>query len=386
MPWQEVTVVSQRKEFVGLALAEGANVRELCRRFGISHAAGYKWLRRYRHSGESGLLDQSRRPLHSPARTPPEVEHALLEARSAHPSWGARKLRRWLLDRKDMLEADMPAPSTITAILRRNGRVDPVEAAKRRPYTRFEHESPNLLWQMDFKGHFPLTSGGRCHPLTVLDDHSRFALGLEACGDEQSRTVQRRLTSIFRTYGLPNRMLMDNGPPWGSDLIHTHTSFTVWLMKLGVGVSHGRPYHPQTQGKDERFHRTFQAEVLQGHSFSDLGYCQRRFSPWRDVYNLERPHQALDFATPASRYQISVRPFPEAPPPIEYGPDDHVRRVQDHGVISFQGKPYRVGKAFRSLPVAVRTTAVNGFWDVFFLSHKIAEIDQNEDPLTTNNV
>ena len=121
-------------------------------------------------------------------------------------------------------------------------------------------------------------------------------------------------------------------------------------------------------------------------SFSDLGYCQRRFSPWRDVYNLERPHQALDFATPASRYQISVRPFPEAPPPIEYGPDDHVRRVQDHGVISFQGKPYRVGKAFRSLPVAVRTTAVNGFWDVFFLSHKIAEIDQNEDPLTTNNV
>ena len=101
-------------------------------------------------------------------------------------------------------------------------------------------------------------------------------------------------------------MLMDNCPPWGSDLIHTHTSLTIWLIRLSVGVSHGRPYHPLTQGKDERFHRTFQAEVLHGHSFSDPAYCQRRFSSWRDVYNLERPHQALNFATPATRYQISV--------------------------------------------------------------------------------
>lgn len=386
MPWQEVTVMSQRKEFVSLARAEGTNVRKLCRRFGISHVTGYKWLSRYRSRGDKGLLNRSRRPRYSPGRTPPEVEQVLIEARDSHPSWGARKLRRWLLDRGGVLEADMPAPSTITAILQRNGRIDPVEVAKHRPYIRFERESPNQLWQMDFKGHFPLTNGGRCHPLTVLDDHSRFAVGLDACGDEQSATVQQRLTSIFRTYGLPECMLMDNGPPWGSDLVHTHTPLTVWLMRVGVRVSHGRPYHPQTQGKDERFHRTFQAEVLQGHSFSDLAYCQRRFGPWRDVYNLERPHQALDLATPASRYQVSVRSFPEVLPPIEYGPDDHVRRVQDHGVISFQGRPYRVAKAFRGMPVALRATGIDGFWDVFFISHKIAEVDQNDYALTTNNV
>ena len=204
MPWKEVSVMSERQEFVRLAQAEEFSMRELCRRFGVSPTTGYKWLKRYRGRGDAGLADMSRRPRHSPGRTRPEVEQLVLELREKRPAWGARKLQRRLLDQG---YNDLPSPSTITAILRRHGRIDPGEGDKHKPWQRFERVAPNELWQMDFKGHFPLSSEGRCHPLTVLDDHSRYSLGLEACGDERDQTVKGRLTTIFRRYGLPDWML-----------------------------------------------------------------------------------------------------------------------------------------------------------------------------------
>ena len=374
MPWTEVSVMSQRLEFVSLAQREGNNMRELCRRFGVSPSTGYKWLRRFSDGGAAAIVDQPRRPHHSPHHTPLEVEQVVLAVRDAHPAWGARKLRAWLLARG---HGHLPSPSTITAILQRQGRTDPMEGRKHKTWQRFEHEAPNQLWQMDFKGHFPLSTG-RCHPLTVLDDHSRFALGLEACPDETAKTVQQRLTTIFRCYGLPDRMVMDNGSPWGSDEDHHYTPLTVWLLRLGIAVSHGRPYHPQTQGKDERFHRTLKAEVLQGRTFVDLTQCQRTFDPWRTLYNLERPHEALGMAVPASRYQVSSRSFPETLPPVEYGPDDLVRRAGDRGRISVFGREFKVGRAFKGLPVALRPTADDGTFNVFFMTYNIAQINLSQ--------
>ena len=219
---------------------------------------------------------------------------------------------------------------------------------------------------------------GRCHPLTVLDDHSRFAVGLEACANERGETVQARLTAVFRRYGLPERMLMDNGAPWGSDRAHPHTPLTAWLIRLGIQISHGRPYHPQTQGKEERFHRTLVAEVLRYQVFRDLVHCQAHLDQWRDVYNLQRPHQALQMAVPASRYQPSPRSFPDVLPPIEYGPDDIVRKVQAEGLISYQGRAFRLSKAFRALPVALRPTSEDGILDVFYCHQKVARIDLHQ--------
>lgn len=371
MPWQEVSTMALRQEFVMLASQEGANRRGLCRRFGISPPTGYKWLERYQREGLRGLEDRSRQPQHSPNRSTPVVEEAILVLRAQHPAWGGRKIRQRLLT---LGHASVPSASTITAILHRHHAVDPFDSAKHRPFRRFERAAPNQLWQMDFKGHFPLEYG-RCHPLTVLDDHSRFNLGLEACGDEQGGTVQGRLTGIFRRYGLPEWMIMDNGSPWGSDAVHRRTPLTVWLLRLGVGVSHGAPYHPQSQGKDERFHRTLKAEVLRGHSFRNLTECQAAFDAWRTVYNLERPHEALGMAPPASRYQVSPRPFPETLPPVEYGPDDLVRKVQADGTVSVHGKTYLVSKAFRGYPVGLRPTAQDHIRQVYFCHHKILAID-----------
>jgi transposase InsO family protein len=376
MPWKEWSLMLLRREFVELAIQSEANVKQLCDRFEISRKTGYKWLKRYREAKESGLRDRSRRPQHAPGRSAVEVEARVLAVRDANPAWGARKIRTRL---EALSSGEVPAGSTIHAILRRHGRVNLSESSKHQPWQRFEREAPNQLWQMDFKGHFALGNGQRCHPLGMVDDHSRFALCLQACRNEQGETVQQQLTVTFRRYGLPEAMLMDNGAPWGSDRDHLHTVLTVWLLRLGVGIRHGRPWHPETQGKQERFHRSLKAEVLAGPVFGDFAKVQTRFDQWRQIYNHERPHQALGMAVPASRYQVSPRTFPEVLPGIEYSPGDIVRKVQDQGRISFHNRDFRVGTAFRGYPVAVRPTLQEGVFTVHFCSHQIAEI-QLRDP------
>jgi transposase InsO family protein len=379
MPWQEVTVMSQRFEFVALAQKEGANMARLCRRFGISRKTGYKWLRRFNERGVVALIDQSRRPHHSPGRTAQRVEDAILRVRDKHPVWGARKVRARL---ERLGWSGLPSPSTITAILRRYSRIDDEEAEKHRAWQRFEAEMANDLWQMDFKGHFAM-SDGRCHPLTVLDDHSRFAVAVRACDNERGETVQDQLTYVFRGYGLPRRLLVDNGSPWGSDDRHPYTPLIAWLIRLGIKVIHSRPYHPQTAGKEERFHRTLKAEVIGQRLFRDLTDCQVHFDVWRNIYNFERPHEALGMAVPASRYRESPREFPKELPPIEYGPDDVVRKVQKEGQVHFQGRVFRIPKAFLGYPVAIRPTLNDGVFDIFFCQQKVAQIDlteHNDDP------
>jgi transposase InsO family protein len=376
MPWKVSDSMSLRIEFVTLASQEGANIAELCRRFEISRKTGYKWIGRFNQYGPGGLQDRSRRPDNSPARTPEDLEDQVIALRDDHPAWGGRKLHARMIH---MGRSEVPAPSTITGILRRHGRLDLAESDKHKAWKRFERSAPNSLWQMDFKGHFALSSG-RCHPLTVLDDHSRFSLGVQACANERTETVKDRLTQIFKRYGLPDQMLMDNGSPWGHDGRTRFTPLTVWLLHLGINTSHGRPYHPQTQGKDERFHRTLKAEVLRYEHFTDLNQCQRRFDEWREVYNHQRPHEALKMRVPAERYVISSRAFPRRLPPIEYSWADTVRTVGESGLLSYKGRVFRIPKAFKGYPVALRQTATDGVMDVIFCSHTVSKIDLREGP------
>jgi transposase InsO family protein len=377
MPWREVTRVSLREEFVRLAIQPGINKRELCRRYGIAPKTGYKWLQRYAVQGASGLQDRSRRPRRSPARTEAQVEQRVIALRrESRNSWGGRKLARLL-----GAEGLRLAPSTATGILRRAGLIDPQAAGAQRPWQRFEHQAPNELWQMDFKGHFPLFAGAHCHPLTVLDDHSRFSVVLNACADERGETVRRALIGAFRRYGLPAQMLMDNGPPWGwgSDPNQRFTAFGLWLIRLGIRVSHGRPYHPQTQGKDERFHRTLKFEVLRHFNFTTLEHCQREFDVFRDRYNLLRPHDALGLATPGSRYRPSPIPFPESLPPVEYPAELEVRKVQAEGWFSYRGRLFRLSKALRGMPVALRQSDQrDSLREVLFCHQPVALIDLNQ--------
>ena len=373
MPFKECSLMEVREEFCRLALRGGVSRRELCRRWGISPTTGYLWLDRYRSEGVLGLADRSRRPLTSPQRTSVEMEERILAVRSEHRAWGGRKIHRVL---ENAGVADVPSPSTITEILRRHGRLDGPGTGEVRHWTRFEHAEPNDLWQMDFKGHFAMREG-RCHPLTVLDDHSRYALELGACVDERGETVRGRLEALFERYGLPLRILTDNGSPWGTaGSEERHTVLTVWLLDLGVGVVHGRAYHPQTQGKEERFHRTLMAEVVNGRLFCDIAEAQRAFDAWRPIYNGKRPHQGIGMNVPSSRYRPSPRSMPKSVPAPEYESQACVRKVRSRGGVSFRNREVPVSKAFAGRFVALRATNIDGRFDICYRHHRLGPVDQ----------
>jgi len=361
--------MDQRREFVRLAMQEGANRRELCRRFGIHPDTGYKWLARWQ--SDQNLADRSRRPHSSPGRTDRDLEERILAVRDAHPAWGARKIA-WCLESKGY---HPPAISTIHEVLRRAGRIQPPiggAAASQR----FEMPAPNLLWQMDFKGWIRLGNDAQCHPLTVVDDHSRYDLCLQACADQRTDTVRSHLERTFRHYGLPEAFFVDNGSPWGDPSGERWTRFAVWLLKLGIAVIHSRPYHPQSRGKNERFHRTLKAEVLALRQFRNLSETQRAFDAWREIYNFERPHEALGQQVPASRYRPSQRSMPDRLPEAEYDSQEIVRRVgTTKDYISFKGRLWKVPKAFCGERLAIRPTASDRQFGIFFASHQIATID-----------
>ena len=369
-----VTVMSEKEEFIRLSKVSGTKMSELCLEFGISRTTGYKWLNRYAQDVVKGLQEHSRRPHFSPHKTKAELEVLILNARSSHPSWGGAKIKEYL---QNLGQEQMPSEKTVDRILKRYGCINPEESAKHKGFIRFEHENPNDLWQMDFKGHFALSQGTRCHPLTLLDDHSRFSLLIQACADEQSSTVKQALITVFRTHGIPRQMTMDNGSPWGYSGNQRYTTLSAWLIRLGIQVSHSRPSHPQTQGKLERFHRTLNLELLSRYQLEDFKEAQRAFDWWRKIYNEERPHQAINFNVPKKRYCSSERPYPEILNPIEYSSDMSVRKVQAKGEIHFNGKIYIVGQGFSGQPVGIKENEKNGLLDIYFCHQKVLKIDLN---------
>lgn len=375
MPWKEATPMSLRTELVALAEGHGVSVTELARRFGISRKTAYKWLGRA-SEGEP-LKDRPRCPHASPARTGDAMAEAVLALRRQHPCWGGRKLHRVLCNQG---LANVPAPSTITHLLRRHGLIADDRPGASRPWQRFEHATPNDLWQMDFKGTLAVGEG-RCDPLTVLDDHSRYNLALRATADMRMATVRDALIDVFRRYGLPVRMNMDNGSPWGSPGGDSRglSALSLWLVRLGIRVSFSAPAHPQTNGKDERFHRSLKAEVFNGRTWTDHAQVQRALDDWRAVYNHRRPHEGIGLAVPGARYRPSPRGFPEVLPPIEYAPDDTVLTVGCNGIVAFQGRLMKVSNALRGLPIAARPcVGEDGLYDLYFVHHRLATIDMRD--------
>ncbi len=379
MAWKESDAVSLREEFVQLASQDGANVRELCRRYGVSPKTGYKWLRRWREEGSGGLVDRSRRPVCSPRKTCASLEEQVLEIRRAHPAWGGRKIRRRLSD----LGHSPPAASTITAILHRHGCISAEDSTRSRAYGSFERPAANDLWQVDFKGEFALAGGANCFPLTILDDHSRFSLGVFACANQKRVTVQTHFREVFALYGLPRAIYVDNGNPWGTKGSSTrHTQFTVWLMRHDVQVIHGQPYYPQGRGKLERFHRTLNLETIQGRQFTGLGEVQSRFDDWRSIYNLERPHEALELATPISRYQPSLRRF-QKPAAFAYSQRFETRQVGRSGQFSFGGVVYKISEAFRGEQIGLAPKIDASQWEVYYRGYRIGQLDRQSGKVST---
>jgi transposase InsO family protein len=341
MSWGVKEVKGQRIAFVIRAVSRKENFSKLCREFQISRPTGYKWLQRYEATGKLAKLDeQSRRTIHSPRRTSAAIEGQVIQLRQ-ETGWGAKKLRKVLARDQEIQLGRM----TVNRILARNGLIR--EEDRHPPATRrFEMSAPNQLWQMDHKGPMPMGQA-QCHPLSVLDDHSRYLIGLQPMAGPQLEPTQRSLIGMFETYGLPEAMLMDHGTVWWNPTNgHGLTRLSVMLIRQGIVLRYSGIGHPQTQGKVEKWHDTLRRAVRhQGALPKDLTGWSELLAKIRHTYNHVRPHEAINMEVPAQRYRPSTRSYQPQPREWQYPSRSIVKRVDCDGSITIFGDHHFISEA-----------------------------------------
>jgi transposase InsO family protein len=365
MAWGMVDVDEQRMRFVVRASRREKSMRELCAESEISRPTGYTWLRRYEAGGLAGVVQQSRRPHHSPGRTAADIEQRVVELRQKRPDWGARKLH-WLLEKEGLA---LPV-ITIQRILLRNGLVRPQDRY-RTALQRFSRSAPNQLWQMDFKG--PVGWQAPLGPLSILDDHSRYAITLHGTWSSKAELVKERLEEAFQRCGVPQKMLMDHGTPWWNMKAATGwTWLTVWMMKQGLQLHFSGYRHPQTQGKVERFHGSLQA-ATQRRGWPWGEDRQRWLDEFRYEYNHVRPHEALGMKTPATVWNKSARKYQPPTPAWEYERGAEVRKLADQGQLHLSGRRWEISRALAG--EWVQLVRLEGRILVYYCRSLVRELD-----------
>jgi len=368
MPWVRADVSEQRIRFVVRAEADKEPLAALCREFGIARPTGYRWLKRYREAGSmEAVVERSRRPAHSPVRTE-TVQEERVEVLRRETGWGAKKLAVLLSEEGVPLKV-----ITINRILKRRGLV-----RKKESHTpalqRFERDAPNQLWQMDGKGEYRGAEGS-CHPLSLLDDHSRYAVGLFALRGLTAELAYPCVVRTFERYGVPDAMLLDHGSIWwGTTNSWGLTWFSVRLIEQGIDLIYGRVNHPQTQGKVERFHRTLDEAIRYRGKPKRMDQWGEVLEEFRDVYNHKRPHEALGMRRAADRYRPSTRSYQPEPREWEYPEGSRVEQLDENGRLRVEGRNWVVCEA-----LAKRRVRVEKVGELLLISYRhmyVREIDR----------
>lgn len=374
MPWKEMSKETMREEFVKRVLKHEKSKSALCREYGISRPTGDKWIARYLE-GKS-LSDLSKAPKTVTNKTDPEIERFIVEYRMKYPAIGAMKLHRMLLNEKCIPADKLPCPKTINNIISRNGLISNEASKASTPFKRFQKDSPNEMWQADFKGYFTMENSKQCHPLNIIDDCSRFNLCCRPLMGETFKEVQPIMIEIFQEYGLPRTFLCDNGNPWGTPQSTGYTVFEVWLMDLGILTLHGRPLHPQTQGKEERFNGSMKRELLKHTKVLDEYDAAIRFAEYRDFYNHKRPHHALNLDVPADHYVCSKQCYPKIIEEWEYPSDYELRKIKSTGYVTIQGQGYYLSESFGGRMIAIRESTTHpACLNLYYRQFIIGQID-----------
>lgn len=367
MSWKAISVIGQRLRFVKEALKAQKGFVELCRLFGISRTAGYKWRNRFVEGGRRGLHDQSRRPERSPMRMCRVWIKRLRGLRRRQPSWGARKICAYW--RRIYPRGRRPAPRTLSRYLLGLGLVRRLRRRSprgpqviRAPLT--VPQGPNQVWTVDFKGWFRTQDGQRVEPLTVRDLFSRFVLGVRLLPDQSWWRVQAVFVRLFIRYGLPEVIRVDNGGPFGSTGPAGLSRLSAWWTALSIQVEFIRPGHPEDNGAHEQFHRVLKAESTRPASSTPRAQ-QRRMGRWVQEYNYVRPHEGLSQQIPAAVYRRSRRAYRAREARLGYPARWEIRRVRSNGQIKWRGRKRFIGEAFVGYPVGLKPRSI-GEWEVYF--------------------
>jgi putative transposase len=375
MPWQECSKMDERLRFVA-RLMEGEKMAVLCREFDISRKTGYKIFNRYKDSGLEGLTDRSRQPYRQGCQLPFQIEKLILEVKRNHPSWGAPKIREKIRRKYDDIQ--LPAISTVHAVLDRHGLVN-VNRTHRRshkaegtPLSRPLH--PNELWCADYMGEFMLADKRYCYPLTITDAASRYLLCCEALSSTCENLAFTVFERIFKDFGLPEPIRTDNGIPFASrSAFFGLSKLSVWWLRLGIHIERIQPAHPEQNGRHERMHLTLKKEATKP-ATKNLLKQQERFDRFMQVFNDERPHQALDMKYPAELYVSSGRPY-KGLSDLEYPFHDRTITVTHCGRICIGKRKINLSTVFAGQNVGIKEVS-DKVWLVSFMNYDLGFFDQ----------
>ena len=363
-----VTMAGLRFDVLFEPKRTGETVADVCRRYGISRDTYYRYRRRYLAEGVKGLEDRSRKPNTSPSQIPAEVELRIVEMRTAHPRWGARRIRAEL--EREGIAA--PAVSTVHQALRRNGLVAAQPRRKAKANTRFEREVSNDLWQIDAT-RVLLDDSGVAWVVDMIDDHSRYLLAALAAEKATTDLAWDVFEIAASRYGLPRQVLSDNGLAFTGRLHGVQVAFETNLKDLGVELINASPYHPQTLGKLERFHRTLKEWLTDEGPAQDLDHLQELLDGFRFHYNRQRPHQGIDDQTPEERFNNETKPvrIPTTPQPGQptYPPHSIIRKVSATGNIGYNKKLIQLG--YRWAGAQVRVLPIGDLTHIYYDEHPV---------------
>jgi len=332
MPWERSEPMDQRREFAVKALGT-LNFRALCQECGISTKTGYKWRERLLRQGLEGMGEESRRPRSSPKQLSESQVCEMVKLKLAHQYWGPRKIRT-LYHRR---HGQAPSESSFKRILEQVGLTQPRrvrEGPKEggRLSSGRQGQSPNEVWTVDFKGWWGWGEGGRCEPLTIRDEFSRYVLELRAMANARTQSVREAFERVFERHGLPEAIRSDNGAPFASvQALHGLSRLSAWWVALGIDLERGRPSKPQDNGGHERLHRDIATEL----ESLGQGATPEALELWREEFNRERPHEALGMRCPAELYRDSARRYNGAEVQLSY-PGMATRRVDKNGKLSWK--------------------------------------------------
>jgi len=371
MPWKAHSGLQARQRFVREALRGLQSVAQICRQFGITRQCGFKWLRRYRQLGGPGLIEESRRPKHSPQRTAGRWLKAIGQLRRRHPRWGAKKI--YALLRRGHPRARLPKVRTITKWLGALGMVAPRPArAKRGPQLARSAltvpRKPNEVWTVDFKGWFCTRDGQRVDPLTVRDLFSRYLLGIRLLRHHHG-PVRQYFQRLFTHFGQPQIIRVDHGQPFAGDGALDLSRLSAWWLRLGIKVEFTRRARPGDNAAHEQMHRVYKAEAASPPAATPRGQ-QQRSTRFARHYNHRRPHEALGQRVPAALYRKSRRAYRGPLAELRYPRAWQTRQVTESGYIRWRGRLRVIGRAFGGQRVGFKQIQ-HGIHEVYFERHLI---------------
>lgn len=379
MTWRTTDPMNERVRFMILLDSGFYSVSELADRFGISRKTAYKWIRRYQADGAGAMADRPRSPRSCPHRMPDAIADLLIDCRKQHPTWGPRKLVAYLATRHSELR--LPAYSTVGDLLKREGLVQ----SKRR---RIKHVHPgkptvianeaNDVWAADFKGEFKTRDGIYCYPLTVTDLYSRFLIGCVALTGTARIPTQQAFHMLFQIYGLPSKILTDNGTPFASaQAIGGLSKLAVYWMKLGIQPVRIEPGRPDQNGKHERMHKTLKAEATRP-SKANLAEQQREFNRFRHEFNFLRPHDHLDLKTPASCYQVNARRELNTVPPASYPKHYILRKISGNSSFKWFSRVIFVSRTLEGEVVGIEEIE-DGIFSIWYRDFLIGRFNERDE-------